>query len=234
MGNSTGTISNCRFIDLDGTTNGGASYVYVLGEAKVKVNSCIFKNISNSFLRAVVYVNNDLANLTLTNSHFYNISGNANAIVENRGYMKIENSTFNDISLSGNSPVGIIWTSETISKNSRTYINSSSFYNNSINTTVAINSSIIQAKSPIVIEYSSFINNDVDYIVNNANDTNITANYNWWGTNSNPKSLVSEGVGIDNWFIMSIDFDVNDLIAGEEYSISISIDKIFNENEESC
>ena len=233
MGNSTGTISNCRFVDLDGTTNGGASYVYVLGEAKVKVNSCIFKNISNSFLRAVVYVNNDLANLTLTNSHFYNISGNANAIVENRGYMKIENSTFNDISLSGNSPVGIIWTSETISKNSRTYINSSSFYNNSINTTVAINSSIIQAKSPIVIEYSSFINNDVDYIVNNANDTNITANYNWWGTNSNPKSLVSEGVGIDNWFIMSIDFDVNDLIAGEEYPISISIDKILNENGES-
>ena len=233
MGNSTGTISNCRFIDLDGTTNGGASYVYVLGEARVRVNNCIFKNISNSFLRAVVYVNNDLANLTLTNSHFYNISGNANAIVENRGYMKIANSTFNDISLSGNSPVGIIWTSETISKNSRTYINSSSFYNNSISTTVSVNSSIIQAKSPIVVEYSSFINNDVDFIVNNDNDTNITANYNWWGRNDNPKSLASDDVIIENWFVMSVDFDTNDLIAGEEYPIAISIDKIVNENGES-
>ena len=233
MGNSTGTIFNCNFIDLDGTTNGGASYVYVLGEARVKVDNCIFKNISNSFLRAVVYVNNDLANLTLSNSHFYNISGNANAIVENRGYMQIYNSTFNDISLSGNSPVGIIWTSETITKNSRTYINSSSFYNNSISTSVAVNSSIIQGKSPIVVEYSSFLNNDVDFIVNNDNKTNITANHNWWGTNSNPRDLVSDDVTIDNWFIMSIDFDADDLIAGEEYPITVNINQITDDEGQS-
>ena len=233
MGNATGTISNCRFVDLYGTTTGGSSYIYVLGEARVRVNDCIFTNISNSFLRAVIYVNNDLANLTLTNSHFYNISGNANAIVENRGYLNISHSTFNDNHLSGNSPEGIIWTSETISKNSRSYINSSSFYNNSIDTTVAVNSSVIQAKSPIVVEYSSFINNDVDFIVNNDNNTNISANYNWWGTNSNPHNLVSDGVSIENWFIMSVDFDTHDLIAGEEYPISINLKTILDVNGES-
>ena len=128
MGSSTGAISNCRFVDLDGATNAAASYVYALGESNVRVSNCIFKNISNSFLRAVVYVNNDLANLTLSNSHFHNISGNANAIVENRGTMTIVNSTFNDIALSGNSPEGIVWASEKINNNSRTYINSSSFW----------------------------------------------------------------------------------------------------------
>ena len=233
MGNATGTISNCRFTDLHGTTTGGSSYVYVLGEAKVRVNNCIFANISNTFLRAVIYVNNDLANLTLTNSHFYNISGNANAVVENRGYLNITSSRFNDIALSGNSPEGIVWTSETINKNSRTYINSSSFYNNSINTEVAVNSSIIQAKSPVVVEYSSFIGNDVDFIVNNDNKTNITANYNWWGTNDNPKSLLSDDVTIENWFIMTVDFDSNNLIAGEEYPIGININQVTNENGES-
>ena len=187
MGNATGNITNCRFVDLSGSTNGGSSYLNILGEAIVRVNNCTFSNISNNFLRSVVYVNNDLANLTMSNSHFYNISGNTNAIVENRGYMRITNSTFHDISLEGNSPVGIIWTSETISKNSISFINSSSFYNISIKSSYSGNSSIIQAKSPTVVEFSSFLNNDVDFLVNNDNDTNITANYNWWGTNQNPK-----------------------------------------------
>ena len=244
MGNATGNITNCRFVDLSGSTNGGSSYLNILGEAIVRVNNCTFSNISNGFLRSVVYVNNDLANLTMTNSHFYNISGNTNAIVENRGYMRITNSTFHDISLEGNSPVGIIWTSETISKNSISFINSSSFYNISIKSSYSGNSSIIQAKSPTVVEFSSFLNNDVDFIVNNDNDTNITANYNWWGTNQNPKdcsinvggeiisALVSDGVDIDNWAIMTVDFDASGLIAGEEYPIIISINKYLNERGE--
>ena len=111
MGNATGTLNNCKFIDLDGTSNAAASYINVLGESKVKVNNCTFKNISNDFLRAVVYVNNDLASLNLTNSHFYDISGNAMAIVENRGTLEIFNCAFNDIALSGNSPKGIVWAS---------------------------------------------------------------------------------------------------------------------------
>ena len=228
MGNSTGSITNCRFVDLYGTSNGASSYLYILGEAKVNVNNCIFANISNDFLRVVVYVNNDLANLSLNNSHFYGISGNANAIVENRGTMIIDNCRFNDNALSGNSPEGIIWASEKINNNSKTYINSSSFYNNSIDTTVVINRSIIQAKSSVTVEYSSFINNDVDFIINNDNNTEIIANLNWWGRNDNPKDLVSDGVTIENWFVMNVDFETNDLIAGEEYPISISIGQITN------
>ena len=233
MGNATGTLNNCKFIDLDGTSNAAASYINVLGESKVKVNNCTFKNISNDFLRAVVYVNNDLASLNLTNSHFYDISGNAMAIVENRGTLEIFNCAFNDIALSGNSPKGIVWASETINKDSKTYINSSSFYNNSISTESVGNTSIIQAKAPIIVEYSSFINNDIDFIVNNDNEIEIIANYNWWGTNNNPKALVSDGVTIDNWFIMSVDFNGNDLIAGEEYPITINLNQITNEEGQS-
>ena len=233
MGNATGTINDCTFIDLDGTSSAAASYINILGEAKVRINNCTFKNISNSFLRAVVYVNNDLASLNISNSHFCNIYGNAMAIVENRGTMQIANSTFNDISLDGVSPVGIIWTSETINTDSRTYINSSSFYNNSINTENTVNSSIIQAKAPIEVEYSSFMNNDVDVAINNGYNTNVTANYNWWGTNDNPKALVSDGVTLENWFVMSVDFDTGSLVAGEEYQIAVMVNRISNGEGES-
>ena len=249
MGDSTGKITNTRFIALSGSTNAGSSYLHVLGDSRVIVDNCIFANISESMLRACVYVNNPSANLTLINSLFTNISGNLYSLVDNKGYLQIKNCNFTDNSLSGNGPRGIIWSSEYKENYSSTYINSSIFYNNSINTEVPVNSSIIQSKSPTVVEYCAFLNNDVDFIINNDNKTNITANYNWWGTNQNPKncsvssligysgegesvSLVSDDVTIDNWAIMTVEFESADLIANEEYPIIININEYMDEDGE--
>ena len=251
MGSSTGLINNTKFIDLTGSTSGASSYIQALGESVVRVNNCLFANCSENMLRAVVYVNNNESNVTVSNCNFINISGNLNAVFENRGYGAIINSTFKDISLSGNGPRGIIWSSETILNGSLTYINSSIFYNNSVETEVVVNSSVIQAKSPIVVENSIFLYNDVDFIINNDNETSIIANYNWWGTNQDPKnctitvhdestgedtsvnlSLVSKGVTVDNWAIMTVDFDSSDLIANENYPIIININQYMNEDGE--
>ena len=251
MGSSTGLINNTKFIGLTGSTSGASSYIQGLSQSIVKVNNCLFANISEAMFRSVIYVNEISANLTVTNSNFTNISGNLNAVFENRGYGAIINSTFKDISLSGNNPRGIVWSSETINDGSLTYINSSIFYNNSIDTEVVVNSAVIQAKSPIVVENCAFLYNDVDFIVNNDNETSIIANYNWWGTNQDPKnctitrydestgeettvnlSLVSKGVTVDNWAIMTADFETSDLIANEEYPIIININQYMNEEGE--
>ena len=255
LGSSTGKITNTNFIGLTGSTSASSSYITALAQSKVKVENCTFANINEpGFLNSLVYVNNNETNLTLVNCVFTNITGNLNAVVNNRGYMQIKNCSFTDISLSGNSPRGIVWSSETIAKNSITYINSSVFINNSVNTEVVVNSSVIQAKSPTIVEYSAFLDNDVVFIINNDNDTDVTANYNWWGTNEDPKncsvnressassnpsssseekiSLVSDGVTVDNWAIMTVDLETSGLIAGEEYPIIININKYMNERGE--
>ena len=251
MGSSTGLINNTKFINLTGSTSSASSYIQCLGESVVRVNNCLFANCSETMLRAVVYVNNNLSNVSVNNCNFINISGNLNAVFENRGYGAIANSTFRDISLRGNGPRGIIWSSETISSGSKTYINSSIFYNNSVDTEVVVNSAVIQAKSPTVVENSVFLYNDVDFVINNDNETSIIANYNWWGTNQDPKnctitvyddstgeetstniSLVSKGVTVDNWAIMTADFDTSGLIANENYPVIININQYMNEDGE--
>ena len=251
MGSSTGLINNTKFIGLTGSTSSASSYIQCLGESVVRVNNCLFANCSETMLRAVVYVNNNLSNVSVNNCNFINISGNLNAVFENRGYGSIRNSTFRDISLSGNGPRGIIWSSETISNGSKTYINSSIFYNNSVDTEVVVNSAVIQAKSPTVVENSVFLYNDVDFVINNDNETSIIANYNWWGTNQDPKnctitvyddstgeetstniSLVSNGVTVENWAIMTVDFDTSDIVANENYPVIININQYMNEDGE--
>ena len=94
MGDSTGKITNTKFIALSGSTNGGSSYIHALGDSRVIVDNCIFANISESMLRTCVYVNNPSANLTLINSLFTNISGNLYSLVENKGYIQIKNCNY--------------------------------------------------------------------------------------------------------------------------------------------
>ena len=240
MGNSTGRITNTRFDGLSGSTNAGASYLYALGDSRIRVENSTFSNIDESMLRACVYQNYPGANLTLVNSVFNNINGNIYAIVENKnGYMQIQNCRFIDNSLSGNGPRGIVWSSEYKENQSFTYINSSQFINNSIDNEAIANASVIQCKSPTTVEYSAFLNNDASFIVNNDNETSIIANYNWWGTNQNPKnctidsesiSLVSSGVDVDNWAIMTVEFETAGLLANENYPIIININQYINEN----
>ena len=240
MGNSTGRITNTRFDGLSGSTNAGASYLYALGDSRIRVENSSFSNIDESMLRACVYLNNPGANLTLVNTVFNNITGNMYAIVENKnGFIEIQNCSFIDNSLSGNGPRGIVWSSEYKENKSYTYINSSQFINNSIDNEALANGSIIQCKSPTTVEYTAFLNNNASFIINNDNETEIIANYNWWGTNQNPKnctigsqsiSLVSNDVTVDNWAIMTVEFETAGLLANENYPIIVNINQYTNEN----
>ena len=127
---SIGTVDNCVFKDLNGTTSANNNYISILGNSVVTVKNSNFTNIgSGTYLRAIIYLNSGTATGYVNDCIFDGFDGNTNGVIDNRGTMTITGCTFTNMDLMYSNCKGIIYGSTTTATGSTT-VKSCSFYNN--------------------------------------------------------------------------------------------------------
>lgn len=149
------------------------------------------------------------------------ISGNGIFIVQNSANVNIYNLTLTN-SKSSNGAVLV--------ENGSLTVSSSVFANNTC--------AIYGRNANIDVSYTQFVNNggDVDsYTIYNEGSAAITANNNWWGSNSKPSSenhLIYGEATIDSWLVVVLTDDRDPNILRTIWNDTITIALKTNSNEE--
>lgn len=154
----------------------------------------------NNIARQGVIHGSSKADINVKDSVFINninlISNGGAIYADQNSKLNINNSTFinNRVTNSDHRNGGAI----SILAGSEASINKSVFINNSAND----NGDAIYNKGKLTINYSVLLTNNTNKLIFNENSVN--AQFNWWGTNNDPKNLVSNNVDSSNWVIMSV------------------------------
>jgi len=170
-------------------------------------------------LRAIFYVNNNDATVTLNNSEITDIVGPLyGGIIESTGKVTVINTVIanNVVNTSDNGNNGgeyLIWARRDTSDI------------NIINCVITNNTIIKSGKGlfynqngKINVEYSDISGNKVNKFVGGS--ATITADNNWWGTNDQPDSK------IDKWVIMNVDVDDSNLSANNEITLTFDFNHV--------
>ena len=227
-----------------GVTRG--SIVYNSGTGKYNFDniSIINPKLSDSVtgaavhLRTVFYLDNKDATVTLTNSRITGASGPMMSLIENKGTLTISNTVIS------NNVIGK--TESGINGQYLLYLGNSNFVTALNMTNCIIENNIfgnadtsalayIFKNSIVNLTYSSIMNNGFSKNLNIASGVTPTVNldYNWWGTNSNPSTLVGAGldyddepcddVDVSNWVVMSVDpTSIEKVIVGNEKTLTVN------------
>ena len=215
---SIGTIDNCVFKDLNGTTGGNNNYINILGNSVVTVKNSNFTNIgSGTYLRAIIYLNAGTATGYVNDCIFDGVSGNTMGVVDNRGTMTISGCTFTNMDLMYSNCKGIIYGSTTTASGSTT-VSSCSFYNNKATYDIWVSA------APTTVENCAFILDEGQYAIGNNKQAAMTVNYNFYGTNDNPSALL-DNVTTSNWVIMSASPSADTVATGDSITISADFSK---------
>ena len=226
---------------VSGTSNG--CIVYISGSGTYNFNnlSIINPKLADSvvagnqyaFLRNVFYLDNKEATVTLTNSIITGASGPMKAVVESRSKLTISNTVIS------NNVVGKTTTSY---GKYLLYVEDSTALN--MTNCIIENNTFADSSSALIyfysackanITYSSIVNNGFSKNVDVKSGITPTVNldYNWWGTNSNPSTLVGAGldyddepcddVDVSNWVVMSVDpTSIEKVIVGNEKTLTVN------------
>ena len=236
-------IINCTIKDVvSGVASG--STVYVSGSGKYTFDniSIINPKLADSvvagneyvYLRNVFYSNNKEATVTLTNSIITGVSGPIQAVVESRGKLTISNTIIsNNVvgkSESGNGGKYLLYVGDVAALNMTNCIIENNTFADSSSALIYFNSA---CKANIT--YSSIVDNGFSKNVDVKSGITPTVNldYNWWGTNSNPSTLVGAGldyddepcddVDVSNWVVMSVDpTSIEKVIVGNEKTLTVN------------
>ena len=219
--NAKATLDGCEFYGLNGTSSSAAPYLAISGNSVVDVKNSIFHDIaipSGSFLRSVIYVNAATATGTVSNCSFYNISGNTMGIIENKaGYLTVSDCSFEDNDLTASNCKGLIYISQT-SAQGNTDIIRNSFHDNAGAYAVWISA------APTTVEYNAFDLAEGQYAIGNNKNAEVSANYNFFGTNDNPSALL-DNVTASNWVIMSASASADSVAVDDSITITADFSK---------
>ena len=243
------TGSNCSFINNTANIGGAIINVGILNFTGVNYkfinnNATIFGaiyNNGNAHILNALFINNtaeyagaigsaEKGNLNISNVYFIkNNATKGGAIYNVIGNMSIYNSTFikNNasiggaiINVGGNSNISF----SSFIKNS-VDLNGSAIY--SINYTEEDNASLLY-NATLNVSYSVFFNNTGNYTIYSGNNSNVTALYNWWGSNNNPQNLVYGNINITKWVIMSLSLSSSSISAGSSSVLTVSLNKYYD------
>ena len=234
------TIVNSTFENnLVNKDSGVYALVYFSsGSGEIIIEDCVFKN--NTVKQNVVYstTGNDIymKNTEITDTISEVGSG---AAIRAQAKLNVENSTF--INNKASKDGGAIY----IDSNGVATITQSVFINNVAGSSYKGNS--IANKGRLTVNYSILISDSRNYVVYNAGEYGANAQYNWWGTNDNPRSLNGKGSYFDydewddvdseevdssNWVVMTVKTDmVRDFInPGDNVTITVDFTN-YNDSE---
>ena len=202
----TATVSNTLIEDIYGNANSGAASISIVSDGvlnldNVDIRGCtlddsIAGESTAYYLRAIIYVNTYGATVNLMNSRITENNGPIGSIIESRAKVNIVNTNITDnyINASTNTVNGgdiVIWASNDASKIN---ISQSVIARNTL--ARGSNGVFYAQKGTTNVENSAIYDNKLAN-GNNAtlfSGTAITAQNNYWGTNSRPDSKVSQWV----------------------------------------
>ena len=122
-------------------------------------------------------------------------------------------------------------------------ITDSYFVNNSAGT--GYHGDAIYNGNKATVNYNALLSNGTKYVIyNDGEDNVVNAQYNWWGTNDDPKDLNGKGtyeddswdevdcaeVDSSNWIIMNVVADTEDVEAGAEIPITVDFNHYIDAN----
>ena len=202
------TIKSSKFFN---NTAKCGSVIYT-ENSKVLVDNCEFyDNIANN---AVIYART--STLNITNSIIReNYAKNCPAVIQNLGSnIIIDNNTI----VNNKGTRAIIINQDLSSSSAVLNIINSRIYNNTVLVDSTVYGIIYNDKSSsnnnitLNINNCAIFNNNVpnNMIIQHGDLTSniyVNANFNWWGSNKDPLSLVCSGVILDSWIILQVNYE---------------------------
>ena len=237
QGNSNFIITDSLFVN-NSARNGGAIYSKE-GSVPMSVKDSCFKN-NNATAGGAIFTDGTSSG-DVSNSTFINNSANMGGAIVATSGCNVKNSYFeNNSALSGEIKEGgaiyafvlhlenstfvnnIADNGGAISVQSHEYIYNSTFINNKANKSSVI--SLIYAMGGGNVNYNIFVNNTGENILSAAGTSDsINLDYNYWGVNSDPNSLIKKGEKtiLNKWITIGIEGN-STIYAGSEALYNIA------------
>ena len=242
------TVNNCTFTGNTGTSTdynyGGGGAIYNNGGTST-VNNCIFTGNTVIWYGGAIYNNGGTStvnNCTFTGNTATSCGG---AIYNNGGTSTVNNCTFTGNTVKNsyggayvnNAGTSNVTNSSFIGNTALTFGGAVSNYasmnvSNCIftNNTVQRGGAFYNAVGTLTVTYSSFVNNsayDGGSAIYRKSGT-VNAQYNWWGSNSNPSSQFYSTVTYTNWLYMTETVTPSTIINGSTATVTVSFNNIYN------
>ena len=243
------TIANSNIYEND-----GYGLIFNSGNLDIINTSISSNNVAKGTTYAFLYIDSGAVNVI--NSTLSDNTARLGGIWLNKGTLNVNNATFeNNVVTVGNG--GAIHIE---SDSSTATIKDSKFIGNKANKdggaiynkgTLNIETSIFDANAAsngntgyhgddiynsgiLTLHYSALLGKGTNKLIyNEGREPSANAQYNWWGTNSNPSTLVGAGldyddepcddVDVSNWVVMSVDpTSIEKVIVGNEKTLTVN------------
>ena len=234
--------------------NDGYGLIFNSGNLDIINTSISSNNVAKGTTYAFLYIGSGAVNVI--NSTLSDNTARLGGIWLNKGTLNVNNATFeNNVVTVGNG--GAIHIE---SDSSTATIKDSKFIGNKANKdggaiynkgTLNIETSIFDANAAsngntgyhgddiynsgiLTLHYSALLGKGTNKLIyNEGREPSANAQYNWWGTNSNPSTLVGAGldyydepcddVDVSNWVVMSVDpTSIEKVIVGNEKTLTVN------------
>ena len=234
--------------------NDGYGLIFNSGNLDIINTSISSNNVAKGTTYAFLYIDSGAVNVI--NSTLSDNTARLGRIWLNKGTLNVNNATFeNNVVTVGNG--GAIHIE---SDSSTATIKDSKFIGNKANKdggaiynkgTLNIETSIFDANAAsngntgyhgddiynsgiLTLHYSALLGKGTNKLIyNEGREPSANAQYNWWGTNSNPSTLVGAGldyddepcddVDVSNWVVMSVDpTSIEKVIVGNEKTLTVN------------
>ena len=234
--------------------NDGYGLIFNSGNLDIINTTISSNNVAKGTTYAFLYINSGVVNVI--NSTLSDNTARLGGIWLNKGTLNVNNATFeNNVVTVGNG--GAIHIE---SDSSTATIKDSKFIGNKANKdggaiynkgALNIETSIFDANAAsngntgyhgddiynsgiLTLHYSALLGKGTNKLIyNEGREPSANAQYNWWGTNSNPSTLVGAGldyddepcddVDVSNWVVMSVDpTSIEKVIVGNEKTLTVN------------
>ena len=252
------TYGNLTIKDSEISGHNGGDVIQTSGDATIIINNTVFANnvvTESTSDYGIVYISSGKSNLIVEDSKFINNTARQGIIIgSNDANITVKGSEFID-NTNTVSYGGAIRASAKLDVTESVFINNkanrdggaiyigwrgeatitkSEFINNSAGLTYG--GDAIYNGNKATINYCILLTNTTGKLVfNDGEDNVVNAQYNWWGTNDNPKSLTGSGtyeddygydedcaeVDVSNWIIMNVVADTSNVQTGAEIPITV-------------
>ena len=252
------TYGNLTIKDSEVSGHNGGDVIQTSGDATIIINNTLFKDnevTASTSDYGIVYVSSGKANVIIEDSKFYNnkarqgiVVGSTDANITVKGSEFINNT--NTVSYGGAIRASAkLDVTESVFINNNAFrdggaiyigfggdatITRSEFINNSAGS--GYDGDAIYNGNKATVNYCILLTNTTGKLVfNDGEDNVVNAQFNWWGTNENPKSLTGYGtyeddyydkvdcaeVDCSNWIVMNVAAETSDIKIGAEVPITV-------------
>ncbi len=218
------TVNNSTFINNAAHSYGGA----IAAQGDSTINNCTFIEDQSGYGGGAIFNDN---NMVVERSTFINNPGYYYGNIWNLGDMIVNSSTFQDTecwfgaglcSFSNITVTNSTFTNNTawagggIFIQNTANITSSTFTNNKI---VGRGGAVFNNGGTVSIHFCRIIGNDLGEVAGTLTDATL----NWWGSNSDPSSLVESGVNVTPWLVLNVTAVPNSIPNGGNSSVTADL-----------